>query len=124
MKIVDYGYVIPSLIILVGIPLLLYIKLSQHTANPLDITIYGSTIETAILAYYIDKNIEKVYGKESKKYLNVTIVSPFDPPHPDRMPRETDKNLITFCGVENHILGLLNDLDMQFQINEYGIYFS
>lgn len=44
MKIVDYGYLIPSLIIIVGIPFLIYIKLAQHLTKPLDITIYGSTI--------------------------------------------------------------------------------
>jgi hypothetical protein len=57
MKIVDYGYLIPSIIIIVGIPLLLYIKVAQHPTRSLDLTIYGSTIETALLAYYIDKNI-------------------------------------------------------------------
>jgi hypothetical protein len=80
MKIVDYGYLIPSIIIIVGIPLLLYIKVAQHPTRSLDLTIYGSTIETALLAYYIDKNIEQTFGTENKKYLNITIVSPFDPP--------------------------------------------
>jgi hypothetical protein len=51
-------------------------------------------------------------------------VSPFDPPPVERVLKETDKNLLTFCGVENHLMSLLNDLDMQFEINEYGIYFS
>lgn len=44
MKIIDYGYLIPSAIVILGIPLLMIIKLSQHSTNPLDITIYGSTI--------------------------------------------------------------------------------
>jgi hypothetical protein len=57
MKIIDYGYLLPSLIIIFGIPLLLYLKLAHYPTKSLDITIYGSTIETALLAYYIDKNI-------------------------------------------------------------------
>lgn len=87
MKIVDYSYLIPSLIMILGIPVLFYLKLSSHETHSLSITIYGSTIETALLAYYIDKNIEKVYGsyEEGKKYLNITIVSPFDPPQNDKL---------------------------------------
>lgn len=44
MKIVDFGYLIPSIIILLGIPLLFYIKLVTHSTKSLDVTIYGSTI--------------------------------------------------------------------------------
>ena len=86
--------------------------------------IAGPPTDTALLAYYLDKQIAReMHAYRSLINFNITLI-PTSPPSPHKPPAIMEKEMMAFCGDEPEWKQLLEDTNLKYNIKQYGMYFG